>query len=288
MSSLRIAEKWFILAACLSAFCTLFVLVFMVWLGLPIFREGLFFQTLTQPWLPSGGRYGIFPMLLGTVSISLLGVLLALPLSLGCAGFICGLGPEWIGNYLRKIVRMMTGIPTVIYGFVGIFLLVPLVRDLFGSGSGMCILSAGILLAILISPTMILFFTDSFDRVPRPFLDAVDALGGSNVQKLLYVVLPYSTKGVLAGIVLSTGRAVGDTLISLMIAGNAVAVPGSILDSARTLTAHIALVIAADFDSIEFRTIFVCGIVLYAFTTLLVLLVQALGSRSEKALGRHP
>jgi len=280
MTALRFTEKWFVIAACLSAFCTLFIFGFMVWLGLPIFREGLFVDILTQPWLPDKGVYGIFPMLLGTVFISLFSVLTAFPLSLGCAGFICGLGPEWAGKFLRKTVRMMTGIPTVIYGFVGIFLLVPFIRELFDGGSGMCMFSAGLLLAVLISPTMILFFTESFDRVPRPYLDAVEALGGSNVQKLLYVVLPWSSKGILAGTVLSLGRAVGDTLIALMIAGNAVSTPGSILDSARTLTAHIALIIAADFDSIEFRTIFVCGIVLYGFTALLVLLVRAIGSRS--------
>jgi len=287
MRRLNISEKFFLFAAAFSAFCTLFVFVFMVWLALPVFRGGLFFQILTRPWLPDQGVYGIYPMIVGTGAISLASVVFAFPLSLGCAAFISGLAPERIGAYLRKTVRFMTGIPTVIYGFVGVFLLVPVVREWFDGGSGLCILSASILLAILISPTMILFFTDSFDRVPRSYLAAVDALGGSKVQKMLYVVLPYARQGVLTGTVLSLGRAVGDTLISLMIAGNAVAVPGSILDSARTLTAHIALVIAADFDSIEFRTIFACGIVLYGFTTLIVLLVQALGYWSRKPMRKH-
>ena len=168
----------------------------------------------------------------------------------------------------------MTAIPTVIYGFVGIFLLVPLVRELFLKGSGMCILSAAIMLSVLISPTMILFFVDSFARVPQSDLNAVDALGGNTVQKFFYVVLPHSWKGMLTGIILSFGRAMGDTLIALMISGNSVAFPGSVLDSARTLTAHIALIIAADFDSIEFKTIFLGGIFLYIMTSFGIILAR--------------
>lgn len=173
----------------------------------------------------------------------------------------------------------MTGIPTVIYGFVGIFLLVPIIREIFKSGSGMCILSASLLLSILVCPTMILIFTDSFDQVPKPFLDAVDALGGNKAQKVLYVILPYSWRGVLTGLILALGRAMGDTMIALMVAGNAVALPHSVLDSARTLTAHIALVIAADFESLEFKTLFACGIILYLFTTAIALSVRSIDSK---------
>lgn len=168
----------------------------------------------------------------------------------------------------------MTAIPTVIYGFVGIFLLVPIVRQLFSHGSGMSILSASIMLGILISPTMILLFSQSFSRVPKHFLNAADALGASPFQKLCYIIIPHAWPGILTGLILAFGRAMGDTLIALMISGNAVMLPSSILDSARTLTAHVALIIAADFDSIEFKTIFICGSVLYAMTSCGILLAR--------------
>lgn len=277
-----VAEKCFWSSAVVSLAVTILMFGFMVILGLPLFEGGQFFELLAKPWRPDRGIFGIYPMIVGTLSVALGALMFAFPLSMGCSALISVLGPKNFGRILKNIVQLMTGIPTVIYGFVGIFLLVPIVREAFESGSGMCILSASMLLAVLISPTMILFFTDSFDRVPRSFLDAVDALGGNKVQKMLYVILPYSWRGILTGIVLAMGRAMGDTMIALMIAGNAVALPGSMLDSARTLTAHIALVIAADFESLEFRTLFACGIILYLLTTFIALAIRSLDSMSRK------
>jgi phosphate transport system permease protein len=200
----------------------------------------------------------------------------AFPLSLGTAAFISVIQRGVVGRFVRNAVILMTAIPTVVYAFVGIFLLVPLVQSIVSSGAGMSIFTASLVLALLVSPTMILIFQNSFDSVPQSYIHAVDALGGSAVQKLLYVILPCSWKGIVAGLILGLGRAMGDTLVALMLAGNAVAQPGSIFESARTLTAHIALVTAADFDSMEFRTIFACGILLYLSTTLIVLAVRLL------------
>lgn len=276
----RFAEKFFWVAAILSLSVTVLIFGFMVILGLPLFKGGQFFELLSKPWLPDHGIFGIYPMILGTLSIALIGLGFAFPLCLGCSVFISVLGPKRLGRILKKTVQLMTGIPTVVYGFVGIFLLVPVIREAFESGSGMCILSASLLLAILISPTMILFFSDSFDQVPKPFLDAVDALGGNKAQKILYVILPYSWRGVLTGLILALGRAMGDTMIALMVAGNAVALPDSVLDSARTLTAHIALIIASDFESLEFKTLFACGIILYLFTTVIAVSVRSVDSNS--------
>lgn len=276
-----IAEKLFLLSAVVSVSVTVLIFGFMFILGLPLIEGGHFFDLMTQPWSPYHGSYGIYPMIVGTLAIALLSVIFAFPLSLGCASLISVLGSRGFSRFLRRVVQVMTGVPTVIYGFVGVLLLVPVIRELFQRGSGMCILSASLMLAVLVSPTMILFFSDSFDRVPKSYRDAVDSLGGSDVQRFLYVILPCAWKGVLTGLILGLGRALGDTLIALMIAGNAIHVPGSLLDSARTLTSHIALVIAADYDSLEFKSIFACGMTLYVFTTLIVLGVRGLGAMSR-------
>lgn len=273
------AENFFLLSAVLSLSVTVLIFGFMVILGLPLFKDGQFFELFSKPWLPDHGIFGIYPMIMGTLSITLLGLALAFPLCLGCSAFISVLGPKILGQIMKKTAQVMTGIPTVIYGFVGIFFLVPIIREMFESGSGMCILTASLLLAILVSPTMIFFFSDSFDQVPKSFLDAVDALGGNKAQKILYVILPYSWRGILTGSILALGRAMGDTMIALMVAGNAVAVPDSVFDSARTLTAHIALIIAADFDSLEFKTLFACGIILYLFTTFIAVAVRSIESK---------
>lgn len=278
----KITERLFFICATISATITVLIFGFMVFLGLPLIKGGQFFHLLTQPWLPDHNLYGIYPMVMGTVFIASLGVVLAFPLSIGCASLITVIDGGIFSRILRRVVQMMTGIPTVIYGFVGLFLLVPFVRELFMGGSGMCVLSASIMLAILVAPTMILFFVDSFESVPKSYMQAVDSLGGSKVQKLIYIVIPGSWSGIMTGLVLSLGRAFGDTLIALMIAGNAVQAPSSLLDSARTLTAHIALVIASDYESLEFKSIFACGIVLYVFTTLLVVLVRSFGYASRR------
>ncbi|EKD35014.1 MAG: phosphate ABC transporter permease [uncultured bacterium] len=177
----------------------------------------------------------------------------------------------------------MAGIPTVIYGFVAVFLLVPFMREQLAGGSGLNILTASMVLALLIAPTMIIFFVGGLSSVNKGYCLAVDAMGGRPVQKLLYLQLPQAWPALIAGVIMGLGRAMGDTLISLMLAGNSVAVPHAATDAGRTLTAHIALVIAADFASMQFKSIFACGLALYVFTLIVVVLLRLL---TGKLMGR--
>jgi len=276
----KITLVLFTFASFLAAAVTLCVLGFMILLSMPVLEGGMIWNILTDPWSPDHGQFGILSMMVGTVYIALLSLLISFPISLGCSFFIEITHKKGQGRLLRKIVQLMTAVPSVIYGFVGIFLLVPIIRGVFAYGSGMSILAASIMLGMLIAPTMILFFSQSFANVPKPFTDAVDALGGTLFQKLVYVILPHAWPGILTGLVLAFSRAMGDTLVALMLSGNSVMLPSSLLDSARTLTAHIAMVIASDFDSIEFKTIFVCGVVLYLMTGLGVFAARLLNRRS--------
>ena len=270
----KIIEQLFFLSAFLSCVIIFSILGFLLIPGLPLFWEGHFFAILTTPWAPDYNQFGIYPMVAGSIAISLLTIIFAFPLSLGCAALISLENKSKSGRFIRKIVEIMTGVPTVIYGFVGIFLLVPLMRDFFHAGSGMCILTAALMLILLVSPTMILLFCDSFARVPKSYGDAIMAMGGTQAQKFLYITLPNSKSGIITGITLALGRVMGDTLIALMIAGNALQVPGSPLDSARALTSHIALVFAADYNSPEFKAIFACGIFLYLFSSMLAVIAH--------------
>jgi len=270
----KLAEKLFGVAALVSGLTTFAILLFLLIPSIPLIVEGQFLSILLQPWSPQKGQFGIYPMIVGTVTISLLTMIFAFPLSLGCATIINLQGENWLSRLLHKTVTMMTGIPSVIYGFVGIFLLVPLLRSGFDTGSGMSLLAASLMLTLLVSPTMILIFCDSFSQVPASYGDAVLAMGGSQTQKFIYAILPSSSRGIFVGFALALGRALGDTLIALMIAGNAIQVPGSVLDSGRTLTAHIALVFAADYESPEFKAIFACALVLYFLSALLALVMR--------------
>jgi phosphate transport system permease protein len=270
-----VAKSVFLCCAIASAAIILAILGFMVALGIPLFRESTFSAIWTGPWAPHRGAYGIWAMISGTIWIATSAALICLPLSLGVSFVISSLGGRRTRKFLGTVVRFMTGIPTVIYGFVGIFLLVPLIREGFG-GPGMGVLAASIMLAILISPTMILFFSDSLLAVNVTYVQAAKALGANRIQRLLYVMLPRALGGMASGFILALGRALGDTLIALMLAGNAIRPPSGFLEPARTLTAHIALVKAADFDSMAFRSIFACGITLYLFTILATLVVRVM------------
>jgi phosphate transport system permease protein len=267
------------MAAFGSGFLTIAVFLMMLYLGWPLLSSGRFVTLLTQEWRPGDAVYGIFPMLVGSISIALLALFISLPLSLGTAFVATTLAVRPMKRLVLFVVRFMAGIPTVIYGFVAVFLLVPFMREQLTGGSGLNILTASLVLAILIAPTMIVFFVSGLQNVESSYCLAVDALGGRPVQKLLYLQLPQAWPTILAGIIMGLGRAMGDTLISLMVAGNSVAIPHSVNDSGRTLTAHIALVIAADFASMEFRTIFACGLVLYIFTVVVVAMLRLLSAR---------
>ncbi len=270
----KLVEKLFGVAALISGMTTFAILLFLLIPSIPLIADGQFLSILLQPWSPQTGQFGIYPMIAGTLAISALTMVFAFPLSLGCATMINLEGESWLSRLLHKIVTMMTGIPSVIYGFVGIFLLVPLLRNSFDSGSGMSLLAASLMLTLLVSPTMILIFCDSFSQVPPSYGKAILAMGGSQTQKFLYATLPGAKTGIFVGFTLALGRTLGDTLIALMIAGNAIQVPSSVLDSGRTLTAHIALVFAADYESPEFKAIFACAIVLYLISSLLALAIR--------------
>ncbi len=282
--SMKLFPKILFLASLSCVLITVSIFLFMVALGFPLFEEGLFFSGLGQMWTPDKGVYGIFPMIIGTLLIAFTGAAIAFPVSLGCAALVTGIAGRKVTIILKRTIELMTGIPTVVYGFVGVFLLVPFIREFFESGSGMCILSAAIMLALLISPTMIIVFSESFNQIPFETRLAVDAMGGTKTQNFLYLILPSSYRGIANGLVLALGRASGDTMIALMIAGNSVALPGSILESARSLTSHIALVIAADFQSLEFKTLFACGIVLYLFSATMVLIIRLISSIGRRKI----
>ena len=252
----------------------LFMMAFLCW---PLIESGRFIGLFSTDWNPLQQRYGILPMVMGSLRITLLALFFSLPMSISAACLAELLAPRPLRRLLLLAIRFMAGIPTVVYGFVAVFLLVPLMREYFIQGSGFSILTASLVLAVLIAPTMIIFFVNGMQSVPRSYCAAVDSLGARPMQKLVYLLLPQAYPTFLVGIVLGLGRAMGDTLISLMLAGNSVAMPESIAESGRTLTGHIALVIAADFSSMEFTTIFVCGLTLSLFTICLIFSIRLLG-----------
>ena len=228
-------------------------------------------------WNPTAGEFGILPMVVGSLLLAILAVALAWPLALGlCALLVVGetkrgwVFKVFVGVILKGLVRFMIAIPTVIYGFVAIFLLVPIMQtiqisyNLEGGGAGLGIATASLTLAFLILPTMVLVMESGLrDRYQKIYLDAA-ALGFNNFQTLVLWVFPQkqTISVLLAALVLGFGRALGDTLISLMLAGGAPLMPSSLSASFRTLTTHLALVSSNEASGVAYNSLYAAGALL--------------------------
>lgn len=262
------------MASTAAAFCILLVLIYLV---LPLFTSGNLASVLSWQWLPFQGKFGILPMVVGSLLLSLGALICATPLAVGVSCFVQVLAPGRVKGACLALVHYMTSIPTVIYGFVSIFLLVPLMRQWFDRGTGFSLLTAMIVLSLLILPTIVLVFQATLREVDRTNRVTCASLGFSKPAYIRHVLLPLSRLGLLAAAILGFGRAVGDTLISLMLAGNAPMIPGSPLDSIRSLTAHIALVVATDSQSTFYHSVFASGLILFLIMIIINLALRRLG-----------
>ena len=232
-------------------------------------------------WRPDTGHFGILPMIAGSLLLSVSAMLLSWPLAVGVTCFMHG-SEKRGAKLLSAVVRFMTTIPTVVYGVTATFLLVPLVREAAGKGSGLCWLSAMLILALLVLPTMVLV-TDAAMRTLNERLGlTATALGLSRIQILACLILPGARRWLLAAAILGFGRAIGDTLIPLMLAGNAPHVPDSLFSSLRTLTAHMGLVTATEVGGPAYNSLFAAGgILLLTSACISLVLRQMTGQMAE-------
>ncbi len=288
------ADRWIgglLGAATATAACTVLLIVgFLLYSSMPLLLSGEFIETVTRHWRPyhMPPEYGIGPMILGSLSLALLALVLALPLGVGLCSFLHGLAPRRLSRPVLIAVHLMTSIPTVIYGFVSVSLLVPLLRRGLGEGSGFSLLAAALTLAMLIVPTITLLLNVHLQQIDPRIRIACLSLGMTPAQTVRRVLLPASRQALLAATILGLSRALGDTLVALMVAGNAAQIPSSLLDSIRTLTAHIALVLATDTYSPEYRSLAAAGLMLFTLTAVLSLLIRQLGRHSRGGSHRAP
>ncbi len=263
-----IIESWLFVAAMISIFAVGAILFFLIYFSWPIFHEDQFWKIFSWHWRPYQGEFGILPMVVGSVGLGVSSMILAYPMGVGVCFCAHGLGPRWLSGLTLTIVRVMTSVPTVVYGFVSAFLLIPALRELFHHGSGFSWLAATLTLSLLVLPTVALVINPQFELFDPEIKLATTALGFSPIKLLIWVVIPASYKGLLAAAILGFGRAVGDTIISLMVSGNSPQIPHSMLDSIRTLTAHIALVVSTEAGSPAYNSLFAAGIMLFGVSAL--------------------
>lgn len=232
-------------------------------------------------WSPQTARFGILPMIHASVLLSFSALLCGWPVALGCCCVLRGLGPKGLRVLLGFTLRFMASIPTVVYGFAAVFLLVPLIREGLG-GSGFCWLSAGLLLALQGVPTMTLLMDEALRSVSAETSLTAAALGLTPEQNLSSIVLPASRPWMASAAVLGFGRALGDTLLPSMLAGNAIQFASSPLDSMRTLTAHIGLVLSSDIGGGEHLSLLLAGGLLLLGSVTVMLFVHRLSGRGRR------
>jgi len=258
----------FLLAALSALSALALIAIFIFVKGVPIIAKvGFFNFVFGMVWDPSHGLYGIFPMIIGTVSVTLGAAILGVPVAISCSVFLAELAPAALSNMVRPAIQLLAAIPSVVYGFWGLLFIVPFIRNYIG-GPGLSILAGSIILGIMILPTIISITEVSLLSLPRQYKEGAFALGLTHWQTIRSVLLPSSKSGIVAAIILGLGRAVGETMAVIMVLGNAVAIPQSILDPARTLTTNIG--IEMGYASGEHQeALFATGIVLLVIVMIL-------------------
>ena len=231
----------FFLTALVSVAAVILICIFLLASGIPAIREiGIFKFLMGTKWKPANNLYGIFPMIVGSFYVTAGALLIGVPIGILTAVFMARFAPKGIYTPLKSAVNLMAGIPSVVYGFFGLVVLVPFIREAFG-GRGMSVLTASVLLGLMILPTIISVSETSIRAVPESYYEGGLALGASHERSVFFTVLPAAKSGIFAGVVLGIGRAVGETMAVMMVAGNQAVIPDSMLSGVRTLTTNIVL-----------------------------------------------
>lgn len=251
------------------------ITVFIFAEGVPAIGEvGLWNFITGLKWSPSTGQYGILPMIAGSFAVTLSALAIGVPLGLGCALYLSEFAPKRVAVVLKPTIELLAGVPSVVYGFIGLTVLVPLIRTYLG-GPGFSVLASALVLGVMILPTMVAVSYDALRAVPAVYREGMLAVGSTPWQAVRMVILPAARSGLLAAGILSMGRAVGETMAVIMVAGNSTIVPVSILDPVRTLTSNIALEMGYA-DGLHRQALFATGVVLFVVIGALNVIARAL------------
>lgn len=231
----------FLLAACASIALVAMICVFLFGNGLPtIGKIGVTEFFLGETWRPNNDLYGILPMILGSAYVTLGAIVVGVPIGILTAVFMARFCPDNIYRFLKPAVELLAGIPSVVYGFFGLVVMVPFIRDNIG-GTGSSMLTASLLLAMMILPTLISVAEAALKAVPNSYYEGALALGAGHVRSVFFTIVPAAKSGIMAAIILGLGRAVGETMAVIMVAGNQARMPQGLLEGVRTMTTNIVI-----------------------------------------------
>ena len=276
----KIMKIVFLTAACVSILAVILICVFLFASGVPAIREiGVSDFLLGGSWTPSLGLYGVFPMIVGSIYVTAGAVVVGVPIGLLCAVFMARYCPAGLYRILKPAVDLLAGIPSIVYGFFGLMVIVPMVQNMFG-GSGKSLLTASVLLGIMILPTIISVAESNIRAVPEQYYEGSLALGATKERSVFRAVLPAAKMGIMAGIILGIGRAIGETMAVVMVCGNQAIMPRGITEGVRTLTANIVLEMGYA-SGLHREALIATAVVLFVFILIINLSFMALKRRAD-------
>ena len=276
----------FLVAACASVLAVALICVFLFANGIPAMSEIGFLDFLTgKMWKPNNDIYGIFPMIVGSLYVTAGAIIVGVPIGILTAVFMAFYCPKQIYKPLKTATELLAGIPSVVYGFFGLVVLVPIIRqlgrDLGFGGNGSSMLTASLLLGMMILPTIIGLTESSLRAVPTQYYEGAVALGATHERAIFRVVLPAAKSGTIAAIVLGVGRAIGETMAVIMVAGNQARMPQGIFRGIRTLTANIVIEMGYATD-LHREALIATGVVLFVFILIINFCVALLNRRDSR------
>ena len=276
-----VAKVLFTAAAGISILAVALICIFLFASGVPAIGEiGVFEFLGGTTWRPAADQYGILPMIIGSVYATIGALVIGIPIGLFAAVYLSRFASPRVKRILTPGVELLAGIPSVIYGFFGLVVLVPLIRQVFHV-QGMSLLAASIILGIMILPTIITVARNAIDAVPDSYYEGALALGADHARSVFRVLVPAATSGIMAGVVLGVGRAIGETMAVVMIAGNQAVIPDSLLDGVRTLTTNIVLEMGYAAD-LHREALIATAVVLFVFVLIINLVFAVLNGRSKR------
>ena len=254
----------FLICASVSIIATALICIFLFANGIPAIGEiGVFDFLLGMKWKPSSDIYGIFPMIIGSIYVTAGAIIVGVPIGILCAVYMARFCPKKLYSVLKPAIDLMAGIPSIIYGFFGLVVIVPIVQKIAGTG-GKGVFTASILLGIMILPTIINVSEASIRAVPQSYYEGSLALGGTHEQSVFFAVLPGASSGIFSSIILGVGRAIGETMAVVMVAGNQPVIPSGIFAGVRTMTANIVIEMGYAAD-LHLDALIATGVVLFVF-----------------------
>lgn len=275
-----IMHALFLICACVSILAVVLICVYLFASGVPAIGEiGVTDFLFGTKWKPSSGYYRIFPMIIGSILVTGIAVVIGVPIGILCAVFMSHYCPEKLYRFVKPAINLLAGIPSIVYGFFGLVVIVPIMKELFG-GSGKSLLTAGILLGIMILPTVIKTTESSLNAVPKSYYEGALALGATHERSVFFASLPAAKSGILAAIILGVGRAIGETMAVILVAGNQTVIPKSITSGIRTLTSNIVMEMGYA-GGLHREALIATGVVLFVFILIINLCFSALKRRKD-------